>query len=275
MTTPSYRYSPRLLIPLVRVLLGVRSTVCDDAALLLQGAHPSPRILTPENIPPDSPFALTINHYDRPGLGAWWGIAVLVTTIAARRTREPRQAHFAMAREWWYPRGFGKWIKQPLTRWCFGQIGKAYGAIRLPPVLDSGEFRGEGTFAIRGAVALARGENPELVGIAPEGQTGAGLGLRKPPPGAGLFLLLLTHDHIPILPAGLFEDDANTLTIRFGAPFDLRVPRALSRDERDTDAARQVMVAIGRLLPERMWGAYREEIRNAKTTQDHENRERE
>jgi len=275
MTTPSYRYSPRLLIPLVRVLLGVRSSVCADTALLLQGAHPSPRILTPENIPPDSPFALTINHYDRPGLGAWWGIAVLVTTIAARRTREPRHVHFAMAREWWYPRGVGKYVKQPLTRWFFGQIGKAYGAIRLPPALDSGEFSGQGTLAIRGALSLTRQENPELVGIAPEGQTGAGLGLRKPPPRAGLFLLLLTHDDIPILPAGIFEDDANTLTIRFGAPFDLRVPRALSRDERDADAARQVMVAIGRLLPERMWGAYREEIRNAKTTQDHENRERE
>jgi hypothetical protein len=275
MTTPSYRYSLRLLIPFLCALGGRRSSLSADTALLLQGAHPSPRVLTPENIPPHSPFVLTINHYDRPGFGAWWAIAVLVTTIAAQRTREPREIHFAMAREWWYPRGFGKWVKQPLTRWCFGQIGKAYGTIRLPPALDSGEFRGQGTLAIRGALALTRQENPELVGIAPEGETGAGLGLRKPPPGAGLFLLLLTYDHIPILPAGIFEDDANTLTIRFGAPFDLCVPRALSRDERDADAARQVMVAIGRLLPERMWGAYREEIRNAKTTQDHDNRERE
>jgi len=141
MTTPHYRYSLRLLIPLVRVLFGIRSSLSDDATLLLSGAHPSPRVLTPENIPADSPFILVINHYDRPGLGAWWSAAVLATTIAARRMRAPHELRLAMAREWWYPRGFGKWFKQPLTRWFFGQIGKAYGTIRLPPILNSGEIR--------------------------------------------------------------------------------------------------------------------------------------
>ncbi|MEW5719780.1 MAG: hypothetical protein AB1817_14210, partial [Chloroflexota bacterium] len=199
-----------------------------DSAVLLRGAHPPPRVLAPENIPAASPFILTVNHYDRPGLGAWWAIAVIATTIAAQRTREPREIHFAMAREWWYPRGIGKLVKQPLTRWFFGQIGKTYGMILLPPALDSGEFRGQATFAIRGALALTRGENPALIGIAPEGQTGAGFCLRQPPSGAGLFLLLLTHDKIPVLPAGIFEDDNRALTVRFGAPFDLRAPHNLS-----------------------------------------------
>ena len=234
-----------------------------DSALLLSGARPSPCVLPPENIPPAAPFILTINHYDRPGLGAWWAIAAIVATIAARRTREPREVRFAMAREWWYPRGFGKWVKQPFTRWFFGQVGKAYGTILLPPALDSGEFRGQATSAIRGALALTRGDTPELVGIAPEGQTGAGLALRHPPPGAGLFLLMLAHDRIPILPAGIFEDSAHTLTVNLGVPFDLRVPRNLPRDVRDAAAARQVMVAIGRLLPERMWGMYQDAIRQA------------
>jgi hypothetical protein len=142
MTTPCYHYSPCLLIPFLRVLLGVRSSLSADAALLLLGARPVPCVLAPENIPAASPFVLTINHYDRPGLGAWWSAAILATTIAARRTREPREIHLAMAREWWYPRGFRKFIKQPLTRWFFGQIGKAYGTLLLPPVLESGEFRG-------------------------------------------------------------------------------------------------------------------------------------
>jgi hypothetical protein len=275
MTAPGYHYSLRLVISFLRVLCGIRSSLSADAALLLSGAHPSPRILAPENIPAAPPFVLTINHYDRPGLGAWWSAAILATAIAARRTRELREIRLAMAREWWYPGGFGKFVKQPLTRWFFGQIGKTYGTILLPPALDSGQFRGEGTLAIRGALALTRGENPALVGIAPEGHTGAEFALRRPPPGAGLFLHLLTHDQIPILPAGIFEDDNQALTVRFGAPFDLRLPRDLPRDERDTAAARQVMVAIGKLLPERMWGAYREEIRNAKIMKDHENRERE
>jgi 1-acyl-sn-glycerol-3-phosphate acyltransferase len=231
-----------------------------DSALLLRGAHPAPRVLTPENIPIASPFVLTLNHYDRPGLGAWWSTAVIATTIAARRTRAAHEVRFAMAREWWYPRGVGKFIKQPLSHWFFGQISKTYGTILLPPALDSGEFRGQATAAIRGALALTRGKNPELIGIAPEGQTGAGFALRHPPPGAGLFLLLLTHDKIPILPTGVFEGDDCALTVRFGAPFALCAASASSRAERDAQAARQVMTAIGKLLPEKMWGAYREEI---------------
>jgi hypothetical protein len=73
-------------------------------------------------------------------------------------------------------------------------------------------------------------------------------------------LLMLTRDTIPILPAGIFEEDDRVLAVRFGAPFALCVPRNAPRAERDAQAARQVMVQIGKLLPERMWGAYREEI---------------
>lgn len=260
MNSPRYTYTWRLLIPLARVLLGVRSSLSRDGALLLVGASPPPRVLHPENIPPTAPFVLAVNHYDRPGLGAWWGAAALAATIAARRVGAPREIHFAMAREWWYPRGWRRWIKQPLTRWFFGQISQAYGTILLPPALELAEFRGAGTQAIRRALAMTRGEPPVLIGIAPEGRTGAGLALGAPPRGTGLFLLLLTREQLPILPAGIFEDDADQiLTVNFGAPFVLRVPRDLPRAARDAHAARGVMTAIGALLPERMWGAYREE----------------
>ncbi len=86
--------------------------------------------------------------------------------------------------------------------------------------------------------------------------------LCEPPEGAGLFLLMLTHDTVPILPVGLYEDENadGVLTANFGPPFPLHVPRALPREERDRAAKRAVMVAIGRTLPERMWGVYRENI---------------
>ncbi|MCX7838204.1 MAG: hypothetical protein N2559_01925, partial [Anaerolineae bacterium] len=217
------------------------------------------------HIPPQSSFILTVNHYDRPELAAWWGIAAMVTAVAAHRTAEPRDVHFAMAREWWYPRGVGKWFKQPFTRWFFSRISRAYGTIPLPPALEMEEFRGQGALAIRRALALMRGERPALFGIAPEGRTGPNLALCRPPRGAGLFLLMLTHDRIPILPVGLYEDDNDrVLTVRFGAPYALRVPRDLPRDERDEVAARRVMTEIGKLLPARMWGVYREEITKAK-----------
>jgi hypothetical protein len=263
-TKAHYTYHYHLLIvPAVRVLLGIPSSLSHDAALLLRGAHPAPRVLNAENIPPALPFVLTLNHYDRPGLAAWWGAAAMLRAIAAQRTLEPRDLHLAMAREWWYPGGWGRAVKQPLTQWFFGQIAKAYGTIRLPPVLGNGEFRGEGALAIRRALALTRGDQAQLVGLALEGHTGDNLSLCKPPAGAGLFLRMLAHDSLPILPAGIFEDDDKILTVNFGAPFQLSDSRSLSRTERDANAARQVMVEIGKLLPERMWGAYCEEIRKA------------
>src|SRR5512135_2412085 len=122
---PHYTYPVHLLIaPLVRVLLGVPSPPSHDAALLLRGANPRPRALNTHNIPSETPFVLTVNHYDHPGLGSWWGAATLFCAIAERRPNAPRLVHFAMAREWWYPHGFGKLVKQPLTHWAFGQLGK-------------------------------------------------------------------------------------------------------------------------------------------------------
>ncbi len=260
---PRYSYSYRhLVVPAFRVLWGIPSSISHDAALLLKNVKPSPRVLNAENIPPVAPFILAVNHYDRPGLGAWWGVSPIVCAIAARRTGEPRDIHMAMAREWWYPNGFGRAVKQPLTRWFFGQIAKAYGTIRLPPVLGNDAFRGEGMLSVRHALALTRGDSPQLVGLAPEGRTGDNLMLCKPPPSAGLFMLMLAHDTMPMVPVGIFEDDSDgALTVRFGAPFTLWVSRDATREERDADAARQVMIQIGRLLPERMWGAYYEEIR--------------
>lgn len=259
---PRYRYSLRLLPPVIRVLFGVRSSLSHDAACLLEHYHPAPRVLNAHNIPADSPFLVVINHYDRPGLGAWWGIAPILTTIAARRTREPREVHFLMAREWHFD-GIICRIKQPLTRWLFGRFAKTYNCIGLPPALDWDKYRGQGAMAIRHALALTRRNPPELLGVSPEGNTGKDLGLCQPPHGAGLMLLLLTRDTIPLLPVGIFEDDEQIINVNFGKPFHIAVSRRLSKEQRDCEAARQVMIEIGKLLPERMWGIYRHDIQIA------------
>jgi hypothetical protein len=259
---PSYGYRVDLLLaPAFRVLRQAPSSLSGDAALLLAGVHPPPRTEHGENIPADTPFVLTVNHYDRPGLAAWWGASTMLCAIAARRTREPRDVHLAMAREWWYPAGFGRAIKQPLTRWFFGHLAKTYGLVTLPPALDRPEFRGQGALAIRRAIALTRRNPPELVGLAPEGHTGDGLALCRPPAGAGGLVLLLTHQDIPILPVGIYEDEDWQLTASFGPPYVLTVPPNMNKKEQDARAASQVMVQIGRQLPERMWGEYSTEIR--------------
>jgi len=92
------------LIPVVRMLLGLSSSISRDGRLLLTNVRPRPHVLGTENIPLDSPFILVINHPDHPGLGAWWGVSLIASAIAERRTCAPREIRFVMAREWWYPR---------------------------------------------------------------------------------------------------------------------------------------------------------------------------
>jgi hypothetical protein len=224
---------------------------------MIQDAPIPPRTMNTQNIPIDGNFILALNHYDRPEMGMWWSGALAVATIAKYRT-DPRELRPVMVREWWYPGGFGRLVKQPLTRWAFRQIAKAYKIALLPPAIE--EYKGTGGIDVRRVLTLTRGNQPELVAMAPEGYAGKNGTLKRLPDGAGLFLLLLSHDTIPFLPVGIYEDDENRLTANFGAPFMLCVPRTLSREERDREAARQVMVRIGKLLPERLWGAYREEI---------------
>ncbi len=255
MSPSHYSYSVRLLLlPALRILLGRKSSLSRDAGLLLQGAYPTPRALNPHNIPPDSPFIVAMNHYDRAGLGAWWGGALVAHAIGAQRACEPRDVHGIIAAEWWYPPGWQKLVKQPLTRWFFERIAKTYGIVRIPPLVD--EYRGTAAPALKRAIALTRGAHPQLVALAPEGMGNAGGVLREPPPGAGLFMQLLSHGVIPFLPAGIYEDADGALVANFGAVFELDVPRGLERAEKDRAIARQVMEKIAACLPERMRGEY-------------------
>ncbi len=251
----------RLILPLLHVFLDHPSSVSQDAALLLDGIRPVLSVSGEDNIPTQTPFVLVMNHYDRPGLGAWWGPVLVLHTIAVHRTCEPRQVHMMMAREWWYPPGLGRMFKQPLTRWFFGHLSKTYGLVLLPPVVPGDTFRGEGTLAVRRALTLTRSNSPQLVGLAPEGRTGEQGSLCEPPKGAGLFILALTHDSIPCLPVGIFEDEDAALTVEFGKPFVLHADRRQSRADQDRHASCTVMVQVGKLLPERMWGVYHTQIK--------------
>jgi hypothetical protein len=221
--------------------------------------------MDPQNIPTDSSFLIVFNHYDRPGLGSWWVIAPIVTTIAMHRVCEPREIHIMMAREWYYPKGFDHWVKQPFTRWFFGQFAKAYGCIGLPPALELEQFRGQGASALRQALTLTHAHPPGIIAVAPEGNTGSNLGLCHPPRGAGLMLMLLTYGTIPFLPIGIFEDADERIHINMGKPFHLTISRQLSKEERDQESSRQVMIQIGKLLPERMHGVYRHDIQDPLT----------
>ncbi|MGB8648760.1 MAG: hypothetical protein WCF84_26215 [Anaerolineae bacterium] len=242
------------------LLTGRPVTISAIAANLFQGLVPPARVQGTEWIPPDSPFVVLINHYENPQVAAWWAPALVTRIVAERRKSEPREVHWVMASAWSYPGGFGRYVKQPLTKLLFQRIAQVLGLVLVPPVLEGDPNRGQGVTGVRQALSLTRGPTPRLIGIAPEGHAGPGGQLKAPPPGAGLFLLLLTHDTIPCLPVGWYQDEQNGITIRFGAPFQLQAPRSKDREARDHAAAAQAMVEIGKLLPERLGGVYRDQI---------------
>ena len=103
-------------------------------------------------------------------------------------------------------------------------------------------------------------DGEEAIGLFPEG-IGTGR-LIEPMPGVGSFLLSLSNHGIPILPLGIFEEGGR-LIASFGPPFSIQVPRGVEKGERERLASQQVMVAIGRLLPRELWGAYASVIEEA------------
>ncbi len=241
------------------LITGQPASLGSLGAKLFDGLVPPPRLLGLDCIP-ETPFVLVCNHYESPTAAAWWGALLMSRVVAERRSSEPREIHWVMASEWSYASGWGHYVIEPVTRGLFARIAQVVGFVLVPPVLEGDPNRGEGVAGVRQALALTRGDHPQLIGIALEGHAGPGGTLKEPPQGAGLFLSLLTHDTIPCLPVGWWQAANGQIVLHFGAPFHLKTPRLKDRRERDRAAATRVMVEIGKLLPERFWGAYHEPL---------------
>lgn len=234
---------------------GTRAPFSARAAEFAQAFFPPPRVLGTQHIPAAAPFLLVFNHFETARVAAWWAPLLAAHVIAAQRVASSRELHFVMTREWWYPGGWGRYVKQPLVQWIIARLARIYDFVTVPPILDAVSTRGEGAVSVRRAVAMTRGEAPALLAIAPEGRSGRNGALCEPPRGAGIFLLWLTHEQIPLLPLGIYQENA-TLTLQFGAPFMLHDSRARDRLERDRAAVICVMQAIAVLLPEALHGMY-------------------
>src|SRR5438046_1467499 len=91
----------------------------------------------------------------------------------------------------------------------------------------------------------------------PEGYTSYALPEAKP--GSGALVALLSRGRVPVVPVGASEEGGR-LVVRFGPPFQPPARSGAGRAELDATLRRQMMLAIGSLLPEHLWGAYRAEI---------------
>ncbi|MFQ6016498.1 MAG: lysophospholipid acyltransferase family protein [Anaerolineae bacterium] len=262
--TPSnarYPIPPRLFLAEVwSILRDKRRSLSQDVASALSIVRPRPQVCHAHHIPADGPFAVVMNHYCREGLDVWWS-AALVTWAIYQQRPGGEEVRWVMTSEWFFQNPLRRWFQTPLTRWFFNGIANMYGFITMPPMVAGSGRVGERAQAVRRTLAeVAR--RGGVIALAPEGGDVDHMGLTRTPPGVGRFMLLLCRAGLPLLPAGLAEREGR-LEVSFGPPFFLEVEPGLSKEERDRQASEQVMVAIGRLLPQELWGEYAQEIARA------------
>jgi len=161
--------------------------------------------------------------------------------------------HWTMTAAWTYNGSAKSYLMEKASRRLFPPLARTYGFTSMPPMPPRPSEAQARARAVRQVLAVAKRHPPPVLALAPEGQDTPGGGLAPPPAGAGRFLLLLVQLGYPIYPLGVFEADGH-LCLSFGAPFRLKIPPGLTRDESDRYASGVVMRAIARLLPEELRG---------------------
>jgi hypothetical protein len=253
---------PGILLLVAWIFLsGKPRSLAEDADLVVGLMDPSPRVDGLHFVPPRGAFALVANHYQRGRWWVGWAAAAITHAVAGARDAAAREIHWVALSEWrWFELG-GLWVPHPLTSILFQRAARIWGLITMPsrPSDVAGRAR-----ALR-QVLLYLGRSPDgedapaavPVCLFPEGR--ASVELLEALPGTGALLARLSSRGVPLLPAGVYEEDEG-LVVRFGAPFCLGKAPAGSQSELDSWARERVMVAIGRLLPPQLWGAYAEAI---------------
>jgi len=219
-----------------------------DAQYLLPDTPAPPLIVGADNVPERGALVLTANHYERPGL--WMAWPALIAGVFTRE-RTGRDTHWVAIEEWESFSFHGVPIPPSVTRAVFARAFHTYGILAMPPQTAPAAERAA---AVRNATRLVR--EGGIIGLMPEGTIGSTPELLPTPEGVGTFLLLLAAAGATIIPTGLCESE-DRLVIRYGPPISLTA-RQVPKDERDAWARRRVMLAIRNLLPQPLWGAYRD-----------------
>ena len=229
------------------VLRGARRSFGADARLAL-AANPAYRVIGLECIPQSGPLLVTINHYSRPGFGAWWS----ALTVSAHL---PEPMHWIMTAEWTLVRSLGEQLLSWGSFWALPRIARVYGFTSMPPMPPRPQDAHARGNAVRHVFAHLRTYPQAVVALSPEGRSIPNEHLGWPPPGAGRFILHLARHTGRVLPVGVCDLDGQ-ICVRFGPVYSIDLPAALVPAEQDRWAARQVMQHIAALLPLEMHGEF-------------------
>lgn len=254
----SYRLPLSYILRFVgAVALGRRREVGEDAQAVLARTRFPYRVLQQERIPETGPLAIIANHYERPGLKVFWGGMVLTAALWERRHQSPR---WLMTSEWYNFRLGPLPVPVPVLRWLFRRLADVYGLIIVPRAKERAMGRAA---VVRAVLEAAQGDRP--IAFFPEG-IGTGT-LIRPPEAVGLLLLGLAQKGVPVVPAGLYEEEG-VLVAKFGPPVPFQMGDGDER-EQARQARDQAMMAIGRLLPPPMWGYYALDLQRAMERGEH------
>jgi len=252
-------FARRFIPPL---FLGRRCSLGEHAEWLLERTGRQPVVRGEEHIPERGAFVAVVNHYQRRYYFVGWN-AFLISMIVRRRRGPGAVVHWLMQDgfeqrrrgaipwPWWF------------LRWLFRRVARMYDMVLVP---TSPHNKGGRATAVRRMIEFVsprdRSREGEPIALFPEARNQPRGVLGRPPSAMGRLLLELARRGVPLLPVGVHDLDGET-NVTFGPPFDVELPPDLSNQEAAEEACRQAMVAIGRLLPRELWGAYESEIASA------------
>jgi hypothetical protein len=227
-------------------LSGRKRSFSQDARSCIDLLRPPLQVYGTEYLSPTGPCLVTINHYARPGFGAWW-LALAVGAVV------PAEMRWIVTDAWTYPDPLRSHLFTPLTRWAFRRLAVVYDFISMPPMPPRPQDVSARSQSVRQVLNYARKADCPVIGLAPEGRDTPGGQLGQPPPGVGRFIQHLAERGLRILPVGAYEEDS-CFCLRFGPLYNLLSPDNLTADGRDRFVAQTVMSHIARLIPSHLQG---------------------
>ena len=238
------------------LLIGKRASFARHGEWLLSRVGSAAVVEGEQNIPAQGPFVVVVNHYQRSGRWVGWN-SYLISAVVAR-ARPGTEIHWVMNDGFERrARGAIPWPRRFL-RWLFRRIGRMYGHVLVPVEAARKARRASAVRQMLEVVSpRATDRKGEPLGIFPEARNSPS-GLAQPPPGFGGLVRQLARRGVPFLPVGVFEERGIS-HVTFGDPITIS-PHSVADGGGVEDAVRSLMVAIGRLLPREMWGAYAADI---------------